>query len=66
MIRKLLASLVVAASLSSPVLGQNELAVVNVTVIDGTDRLPRDHATVLGRDERSFRYPAKATPYLKQ
>ena len=47
MIRKLFVSVIAAVLLSSPAPGQKRLAVVNVTVIDGTDRLPREHSTVL-------------------
>jgi Amidohydrolase family len=52
MIRKLFAPVIAAALLPSPALGQKRLAVVNVTVIDGTDRLPRDHATVLVQGQK--------------
>lgn len=65
MIRILAAFLVVVASLSSPALGQNELAVVNVTVIDGTDRLPRDHATVLVKGRKIVSVSRKRTAFPK-
>jgi imidazolonepropionase-like amidohydrolase len=39
--------LLVAATTIHPVLGQDKIAIVNVTIIDGTDHPPRTNATVI-------------------
>lgn len=46
MILHILSFCIAAALLSFPALGQEQLAVVNVTLIDGTDHPPRENATV--------------------
>lgn len=50
--RQLCGSLIVAALTFNPALGQQTIAITNVTVIDGTDRPPRPHSTVVIRGEK--------------
>jgi len=47
MMRYLLLLLFVAATTAYPALGQDKIAIVNVTVIDGTDHPPRINSTVI-------------------
>jgi hypothetical protein len=65
MIRKLFASAIATVLLSSPALGQKRLAVVNVTVIDGTDRLPWDHATILVEGRKILSVSDKTSTFPK-
>ena len=47
MMRHLLLLLFVAATTAYPALGKDIIAIVNVTIIDGTDHPPRIHSTVI-------------------
>jgi hypothetical protein len=47
MMRQLFLLLLVATIAFHQAFGQNKIAIVNVTVIDGTDRPPRAHFTVI-------------------
>src|ERR1700729_1229379 len=47
MLQRLFLPFFIAATVVCPALAQDRIAVVNVTVIDGTDRPPRTNATVI-------------------
>jgi imidazolonepropionase-like amidohydrolase len=47
MVRQQLLLLCIAAAIFNPAFGQDKIAIVNVTVIDGTGHSPRTHATVV-------------------
>lgn len=50
--RQLCRSLIFAALTFTPALGQQTIAIKNVTLIDGTDRPPRSYSTVVIRGEK--------------
>src|SRR5579875_1424067 len=52
MMRWLCGALILAALALSPTLGQETIAIQNVTVIDGTDRPPWPHSTVVLRGKK--------------
>lgn len=47
MIRRILPALLIAATYVLPALGQDRIAIVKVTIIDGTDHPPRTHSTLI-------------------
>ena len=68
MMRQLCGCLIVGALAFNPALGEKTVAITNVTVIDGTDRQPRPHSSVVIRGEKiaaitasSKRPPKEAT-----
>jgi hypothetical protein len=52
MLQRLFLLFLIAATMFCPALAQDRIAVVNVTVIDGTDRPPRTNATVIVLGEK--------------
>ncbi len=63
MILRVSSFLIAAALLSAPALGQEQLAVVNVTVIDGTDHLPRENATVYVQERKIISVSGKINKF---
>ncbi len=53
MTRQMLFLLVVIVTIFHPAFGQDKIAIVNVTVIDGTDHPPRTNATVIIQGKRA-------------
>jgi imidazolonepropionase-like amidohydrolase len=52
MIRRIFPVLLVTATTFCPALGQDKLAIVNVTIIDATDHPPRAHSTVIVQGDK--------------